>query len=303
MTREQLARYLSWLATAKRRSVATISAYQTDLDPFLAFVATSQGGHASTSADQLLLRTYLRHRQQAGVGSRSLARFLTALNGFQKYLQLEEKQGGAFFQIPKLKYARPMQPFLPQSDALKLAGDDELLTSADPFLQSRNRMLVLLLYATGLRRAELAAIRLSDIDAKTGMLRTIGKGKKERQVPIGESIVPELRDYLELRAAQLTRHNKATDALFLNRDASPISLRTINRLVHALGLRAGFSLTPHMLRHSFASHLLDNGADLRVIKELLGHASLSTTQQYTHLTAERLKAVYAQAHPRSGQKS
>ncbi len=303
MTSELLTRYLSWLATAKRRSPATLSAYQTDLTPFLEFVAKSQRSDVSKVADQLLLRTYLRQRQQAGVGSRSLARFLTALNGFQKYLHQEEKQSGGFFQIPKMKYARPMQPFLPQNDALKLSDEEDILTSSDPFLQSRNRTLVLLLYATGLRRAELASIRLTDIDEKTGLLRTIGKGRKERQVPLGESVMPELRDYLQLRSDQITKNNSNSDVLFLNRNATPISLRTINRLVHALGLRAGFSLTPHMLRHSFASHLLDNGADLRVIKELLGHASLSTTQQYTHLTAERLKAAYAQAHPRSGQKS
>lgn len=303
--REALPRYLAWLRTTPRRSPGTIAAYQADLEPFLAFLdrdASSAG--KSLFGDALMLRTYLRQRQSAAIGNRTLARFLTALKGFQTYLTRIERYDGRVFSIPTLKYARPLQSFLPQQDALRLTEEDSGEGgTADQFLRSRNRLLLVLLYATGLRRAEIARLNLADLDLGAGLIRTVGKGNKERQVPIGDSTLPELRAYLEERELLLSKLGSGTTSLFLSRNGQLLSLRTINRLVLAWGLRTGVRVTPHMLRHSYATHLLENGADIRLIKELLGHASLATTQQYTHLTAEKLKAVYAKAHPRSGYKS
>jgi site-specific recombinase XerD len=153
---------------------------------------------------------------------------------------------------------------------------------------------------SGLRREELALLTLADIDLTRGMLSVIGKGRKERVVPLGDTTLQELRDYLVLREEYAVAKGSVSTLLLLNRHGGPLSVRSVNRLVRKYALGQGVTLTPHTLRHSFATHLLENGADLRLIKELLGHSSLSTTQKYTHVTAETMKSVYRKAHPRSG---
>jgi len=150
------------------------------------------------------------------------------------------------------------------------------------------------------RREELAAVKLADIDMRQGMIRVIGKGNKERVVPVGEATMVDLKAYLARRQEFVESRGVSVTALFLNKQGGRLSGRSVDRLVKKFGQGEGLNFTPHALRHSFATHLLENGADLVLIKEILGHASLSTTQKYTHVTAETLKRVYQTAHPRSG---
>ena len=156
------------------------------------------------------------------------------------------------------------------------------------------------MYVTGIRREELAAISLSDIDQKRGLITVLGKGNKVRQVPIGDKTLEDLRPYLDARAAFASLKESQTNALFLNRSGERLSIRSVDRLVGKFARSEGIEFTPHTLRHSFATHLLENGADLMLIKEILGHSSLSTTQKYTAVSVEQLRRVYDDAHPRSG---
>jgi integrase/recombinase XerD len=163
-------------------------------------------------------------------------------------------------------------------------------------------MMVVFLYVTGLRREELSKLTLADIDLNRGLATTIGKGNKERVVPVGDSTVNDLKDYLSVRETHAGQTQSVDKHLFLNMQGKPLTVRSIDRLVRQFSKTHGMSFTPHTLRHSFATHMLENGADLVLIKEILGHASLSTTQKYTHVTAESMKRVYQKAHPRSGAK-
>jgi site-specific recombinase XerD len=153
-----------------------------------------------------------------------------------------------------------------------------------------------------LRREELGKLTLADLDIGRGLATTIGKGNKQRVVPVGDSTVPDLRHYLKIREEFAQGKQSREQHLFLNKAGRPLTVRSIDRLVKQFSKKHGMSFTPHTLRHSFATHMLENGADLVLIKEILGHASLSTTQKYTHVTAESMKRVYQKAHPRSGAK-
>ncbi len=299
-----LPRYLRFIQERRRLAPRTVESYGRDLRPWVAFLeAEYQRTPSLAPNDPVLLRTYLRQRQQAGVSNRSVTRFLSAVRGFQAWLG-EQRGGHRYcFDLPALKSSRRLPDFLPQGEAAQLfverGGDD----TADQFLLWRDYLMVSLLYATGLRREELAGLRLPNLDLVRGLVTVIGKGNRERTVPLGDSTAADLRGYITLRGRWLTSRHLRSDALFVGRNGAPLSVRTINRRVREFGRRHGVDMTPHTLRHSFATHLLENGADLLLIKELLGHASLATTQQYTHVTAETMKAAYRKAHPRSGDSS
>ena len=169
------------------------------------------------------------------------------------------------------------------------------------YFYMRDFLIVALLYATGIRREELKNIRLSDIDRRHGTITVTGKGNKVRLVPLGEETLKDLNHYMKKRDNFISEKQSESDSLFLNKFGNTLSARSVDRLVKKFGRSKGLDFTPHTLRHSFATHLLENGADLMLIKEILGHASLSTTQKYTHVTAETMKKAYKNAHPRSGE--
>jgi integrase/recombinase XerC len=206
------------------------------------------------------------------------------------------------FKIPRIKFSEPLPKFIPQKEAMNLFD-----IKVDPDKQTkheiwRDYLVVALFYVTGLRREELAGIKLADIDLNRGLITVIGKRNKERVVPVGETTIRDLKDLLKIREEYVTARNSQSSCLFLNKYGKSLSVRSVDRLVMKYSKRLGTSFTPHTLRHSFATHLMENGADLMLIKEILGHASLSTTQKYTHVTAETMKKVYQKAHPRSGLK-
>ncbi len=293
--------FLKDLAGNKGRADKTIEAYRRDLSPWVGFLEKKYAEMPSSSQnDPLFLRVYLQERSKAGLSNRSLARFLSALSSFQKYLTPYKKYRPYLFRIPKMKYGSDIPKFISQKDAIRLFEQNNSRSDKQSYFYRRDFIMVALLYVTGIRREELAAISLADIDTRQGMITVRGKGNKIRQVPVGDKTLEDLREYLKARKEYASSKNSSSNALFLNRMGERLSVRSVDRMVGKFARGEGIEFTPHTLRHSFATHLLENGADLMLIKEILGHSSLSTTQKYTHVTAETMKKAYRSAHPRSG---
>jgi len=296
---QYLSDFLSYLHTSGRYSRLTEAAYARDLKRFALFL-DGQALPTTTTPERrrVLLRAYLGQLRERKTANRSIARFLSALATFQKYLTEHKAPKDMFFEIPKIKYSRRLAQFLSTKQV------DDLLESSESEVTSEFRIfrdltMLEFLYSSGIRRAELAGIRLASVDFDRSVVTVFGKGDKERTVPLGQPALECCRRYLPLRDSHLAEKKKETSFLFVNRDGDPLGIRSVNRIVHSYGIRAGIKVTPHMLRHSFATHLLDNGADIRAIQEMLGHEALSTTQTYTHVTAGRLKEAYKKAHPRA----
>jgi len=303
MLLKALDKYLRRLTEVEGKSPRTIESYGRDLTPWLKYLEEQYEAIPGTEKnDPLLLRLYLRQRTEAGVSNRSLARFLSAVSGFQRFLSTQRGFKAYHFKIPSIKFSEKLPQFVPQAEAARLFEHNNAREDKNSYFYWRDFLMMSLLYVTGVRREELSKIELSDIDMSRGLLRVIGKGNKERVVPLGDTTGEDLEKYLSKREAFLDRLSGQTPALFLNRKGEKLSMRSIDRLVKQFGRAQGVDLTPHALRHSLATHLLENGANLMLIKEILGHASLSTTQKYTHVTAEAMKRVYRNAHPRSGSK-
>ncbi len=313
MLQKELTDYLKSLASGGRHSAKTIESYGRDLTPWVAFLQEKYTELPSAARnDPLLLRLYLRLRSEKGVSNRSLARFLSALSGFQRYLSRKSQYKPYLFKLPRMKFSAGIPAFVPQSKAAQLFEHGNARSDKGSYFYWRDFIMIALLYATGIRREELANIKLGDLDLKMGLITVIGKGNKVRAVPVGERTVEDLKNYLTLREEFASEketikgtsspESPLSPALLLNRFGKPLTVRSIDRLVKKYGRGEGLDLTPHALRHSFATHLLENGADLMLIKEILGHSSLSTTQKYTHVTAETMKKAYKRAHPRSGAK-
>jgi integrase/recombinase XerD len=300
MLQKALVSYLKDLAETKHRSAKTIDAYRHDLTSWITFLEMQHAKLPSTPKnDPLYLRMYLQQRMTASVSNRSLARFLSALSGFQKFLQRSGNKD-LLFKLPKIKYSSKLPSFVPQGEASKLFEHGNTREDKQTYGYWRDYMMVAMLYVTGLRREELAGLRISDIDLHRGLATVIGKGNKERVVPVGEATLDDLKRFMAVRQLHLEKTDSKSPHLFLNKLGKQLSVRSVDRLVKAFGKGEGLEFTPHTLRHSFATHLLENGADLLLIKEILGHSSLSTTQKYTHVTSEVMKKVYHSAHPRSG---
>jgi integrase/recombinase XerC len=296
----------SYVADARRYSPQTVRAYRSDLDRFAGFWERDFGeGSASKTplsrVDTLAVRSYLASLHRSRLASRSLARHLSTLRSFFRWACREghlDKNPARALPAPRLPKTLPRAMTLPDTERLLAADEDA------PFPE-RDRALFELLYATGLRVSEAAGLDLEDVDFASRLLRVIGKGNKERIAPFGETAEDALAGYLPVRAARRKGSRSADrddgEPLFINARGGRLTTRSMARLLkhrlRAAGLPA--EISPHALRHSFATHLLEAGADLRAIQELLGHASLSTTQKYTHLDAARLREVYRRAHPKA----
>ncbi len=295
--------FLKELATTRHRAAKTVAAYGHDLAPWIAFLQEQHVKMPGASAnDPLYLRMYLRRRVEGKVSNRSIARFLSALSMFQKHLAHQTKFEPYLFKLPRIKYTSKLPSFIPQGEVDRLFEHENAREDKNSYPYWRDYTMVALLYVTGLRREELSNLKIADVDLGRGLATTIGKGNKERVVPVGEVTTADLNRYLPVRDSFAQSCGSRSPYLFLNNVGQRLSVRSIDRLVKQFGRQHGLSFTPHTLRHSFATHLLENGADLMLIKEILGHSSLSTTQKYTHVTAESMKKVYQAAHPRSGSK-
>jgi integrase/recombinase XerC len=295
-----IARFVDYMALEKGASPHTCRAYRTDLELFAAFLHEQGLPVDVTKIDYLTIRLYLGHLYQGRQIKRtSVKRKLASLRTFFKYLKREglvEKNPAKMVAIPKGEKTLPHA--LSVDEAFRFL---DIPDAASP-LGSRDRAILEFLYSSGLRVGELTALSLSDLDLGTGMVRVLGKGGKERMVPIGSKAVEALKLYLTRRGELMAKGKSASQYLFLNHRGGPLTPRSVERMIKKYLLQGGIvkETTPHTFRHSFATHLLDAGADLRGIQELLGHASLSTTQKYTHVSSAKLMEVYDRTHPRAG---
>lgn len=291
--------FVSWLLVEKGYSVHTVDGYQRDIREFLRFCGDGVSPGQFTAP---VVRSFVASLYSTNA-SASVARKLSALRTFFRYLQRAQVLDSdplAGVAGPKLGHHIPS--FLTVDEVFSLL---EAPTAKDRF-QRRDRAMMELLYSTGMRVSELVSGNMDEFDFSAEMVRVKGKGNKERLIPFGRAASEALRLYMPereaLTIARIIRgHPAEKRAVFLNGQGSRLTARSVERFIQAYGLRAGIgvSVTPHGLRHSFATHLLEMGADLRTVQELLGHVSLSTTQKYTHINIDHLSKVYDQAHPHS----
>lgn len=274
----------------------TLAAYKSDL-VHLARFTHSQTAPNLTQLQEADLRGYIHHRQQHGYTQRSIARWISSVRKFYRYLLRIEARSddpSAHLQAPK----QPRQ--LPHS--LSEADVEALLAAPDvnSTLGIRDRCMLEVLYATGLRVSELIGLRLSEISTRQGVVRVVGKGDKERLVPLGEDALDWLQLYLQQSRPELAQ-GRSSDTVFLSTRGTQMTRQTFWHRIKALALAAGLNtdLSPHTLRHAFATHLLNHGADLRALQMLLGHADIATTQIYTHVARARLQALHSEHHPRA----
>ena len=293
--------YLRHLRLDVNSSTETLRAYRSDLGEFAAFLEKEIGGGrkvAPKQVDRLAVRAFLGdlHRRQAKRST--VARKLAAIRSFFRYLKRQGKLSAnpaAAVATPRQEKRLPKQLSVIEVQHLVEIADDSVPLGA------RDRAILELLYASGVRVSELTGLDLDDLDLSDGMMRVLGKGKKERMVPIGSKAITAIRVYLRRRADLEPRPGRGGDALFLNFRGTRLNVRSVRRIVDRYIRQCAIvrKVSPHTLRHSFATHLLDAGADLRSIQELLGHVSLSTTQKYTHVSTERLLRTYGKSHPRA----
>ncbi len=293
---EHIGRFLIYLQGERGASPHTVAAYSRDLAHYAGFL--EERGERWNQVSRPTLRAYLASLQASGLSRRSCARKLSALRSYYKIMHRDGyAERDPMLGIASPKAARHLPTFLTPDQA------DTLLSSAptgDDPQELRDRALVELLYASGLRVSELVSLDLGQVDPSLAEARVIGKGGKERVVVIGEVALQALAAYLERGRPRLASKPRER-ALFLNRLGTRLTDRSARTIIESSRKRAGLPvhISPHTLRHSFATHLLDGGADLRVVQELLGHASLNTTQVYTHVTQAESRKAYDRAHPRA----
>ncbi len=287
--------FLEYLRVERGLAANTLKSYGRDLKQFAEYLEDAPTSYEEASRTTIV--SYLLKLQKEGKATSTIARRLAALKAFYQFLVDEERldrDPTANVDSPKQKKKLPQVLSVNEVERLLEQPD----TSSETGL--RDRAMLELLYATGTRVSELVSLDLDDIDLNEQRVRCRGKGSKERIIPLGSMAVKAIREYLQEARPPLVR-NTSTEALFVNHHGSRLSRQGFWKIVKKYAAEANIkkSITPHTLRHSFATHLLENGADLRAVQELLGHADISTTQIYTHLTKSRIKDVYSKAHPRA----
>ena len=299
--------YLRVLANERSASTHTLRAYQRELHGFAVFVDTRFGpGHSADETVKRIehtdIRAYLGTLYDRGLSKASAARALAAIRSWFKWLaraRLVDQNAASLVATPRLPKHLPRVPSIEQMNrVVDSVGED---AASWP---TRDTAILELLYGCGIRNAELTGLNLADIHWANEAILVRGKGQKQRYVPLGDAAAQALRAYLAERQARLTAAQRSTDALLLNlhlRGNGRLSTRSVARIVKRIAIQRGLSsdVHPHTLRHAFGTHLLEEGADLRAIQELLGHERLSTTQRYTQLTTAQLEKVYDNTHPRA----
>lgn len=294
-------RFLRYLQLEKRYSPNTLSAYKADLEQFATYLSEQYEETTLEQAQPIHIRSWLvvLMDEEHQLSARSINRKLSSLNTYYKFLRKNkavEANPVAKVVPPKTKKRLP--------DFVSSEKMDDLLSWEQPpadFKEARNRIIVELLYASGMRRAELIGLKVGDLDMENNRLKVLGKGNKERIIPFGQNLNQALNDYLIWRTEFVEDEGVAELNLLLTDSGKPLYPKFVYNVVHdwLTTITTLKKRSPHVLRHTFATHLLMNGADLNAIKELLGHASLSATQVYTHNNIEQLKTIYRQAHPKA----
>ncbi len=288
--------FIDYLRKQRGYSEHTVAAYRRDLAQFVDFVSTETGKTALKEVlTKAMLRAFIYSFREHGFKARTVARKVATMKSFSRYCVkngILKVNPAKALSTPRLD--KPLPSFITRKQA-------DLIAEGTPSGETalRNRAVVELLYGSGIRLAEIYALNIETIDRKNRTVRVVGKGRKERVVPVTPDAISLIDRYIRCRSSA----REIGSPLFVNKDGRRLSRRQIERIV-GRELAAVSQLkqkSPHVLRHSFATHLLDAGADIRAVKELLGHSSLSTTQVYTHVSKEHLREVYNQAHPRAGQ--
>ena len=280
-------KFLRYLEIERNASEHTILNYRHDLEEFRSFLKDID----VASIDYLFVRKYLAHLKEKNLTVRSVSRKLSSLRSLFKFLI---KEGyikiNPTNSIVSPKQEKLLPKFLTEEDMVRLIEAPDTATVKG----LRDRAMLETLYSTGMRISELVAMREDDVDFIGSTVKVFGKGKKERMLPIGDRALRAIRSYIEKRGVQ-------NRMIFLNKNKKPLGARGIRKVINAYIIKISLKVhvSPHTMRHSFATHLLNRGADLRSVQELLGHVNLSTTQIYTHLTTDKLKSVYEKAHPRA----
>ncbi len=293
--------FIYYLKYQKRYSPHTIEAYRRDIEQFYQFKADSILGSDKNTDLHKIIRSWVVILMKSQIKPTSIRRKLSSLASYYKFL-IKNNQGESnpVNKVMKPKKGNQLPEYMKENELQHLL--DELLPNEDIYNQQLGRLIVLLLYHTGIRRSELIHIQPLDIDWTTKQLRVKGKGNKVRIIPLSPEILDHLTNYIELKMEFV--QTELANYLLVTKNGNMIYPTLVNRLVklELSKVSTNSKLSPHVLRHSFATHLMDKGADLNAVKELLGHSSLAATQVYTHTSIQQLKDAYVQAHPRSSKK-
>jgi len=283
-------KFLNYLTIERNYSPHTLINYKIDLKEFGGFL-DSQGGRDIKNIDYFILRKYLANLAEKNLNKRSVSRKISTLKSFFKFMVREEAiktNPAASLIYPRLEKNLPN--FLTEEQIVIILA----MPQGTDLPALRDKAILEFLYSTGARVSELVSLHINDVDIISGIAKVMGKGRKERLLPLGEPAIISLKHYLDLRTDK-------NNSLFINRRAGSLTDRGVRNIIERYLKKAAISLkvSPHTFRHSFATHLLNRGADLRSVQELLGHSNIATTQVYTHLTIDTLKKVYDKAHPRA----
>lgn len=291
--------FIDYIAREKRYSGHTLKSYHTDLNQFRVFLSEQYGIEDLTHADHVMVRSWLVSMIEAGIASRTVNRKISCLKSFYKYLLKE----GEISQSPMLKVISPktgkvLPEFVKENDMNRLLQE---FPFEDTFEGIRNKTIILTFYLTGIRISELINIKTDDLDMDGQQIKILGKRNKERLVPMPEILKTSLKTYLVKRASVSGNSLSGISFLFLTNQGKQTYQKLVYRIInkHLSYVSTNSKKSPHTLRHSFATIMLNNGAELNAIKEILGHSNLSATQIYTHNSIEKLKTIYEQAHPRA----
>lgn len=295
--KNQIEDFLHFIIVEKGLAQNTIDSYKRDLTKYTNYLMNVEQVTSLNRVTRIVIMNYLFFLREQGLASTTIARTIASIRSFHQFL-LREKETtndpSLHIESPKQERKLPKVLSSEEVDALLSAP-----SSSTPY-DYRNKAMLELLYATGIRVSELCSLKLQDVHLAMGFIRCVGKGNKERIIPIGKLATEELTRYISFARASLMK-KKRHDFLFVNHHGESLSRQGFWKILKKISKEAKIEkeLTPHTLRHSFATHLLENGADLRAVQEMLGHVDISTTQIYTHVTKTRLKDVYANFHPRA----
>ncbi len=297
LTHQSIQSFLAYLKYEKRYSPHTLTSYQTDLIDFIDYLAIQFGVVSLKEVNHNFIRSWLAQQKEKGLTAKSINRKISSLRSFFKYhLSMGEIAATPMVNIISPKISKRLPVFVKEGDARKLI--EAVSQSADTWKTLNTKMLITIFYATGMRLSELINLRERQIDFSRSQIKVLGKGNKERIIPVSSGVIENIRSYQELKKE---RFEKADDFILITEKGKKLYPKYAYLLVNqVLGEATTLEKkSPHVLRHSFATHLMNNGADLNAVKELLGHTSLAATQIYTHTTVEKLKDVYKKAHPKA----